>query len=62
MTPPRWRAMAAILYSALSITTDPVHQALIKSLYDEIESQVNVKINPVVVEDIEQNQEGELDE
>lgn len=54
--------MAAILYSALSITTDPVHQALIKSLYDEIESQVNVKINPVVVEDIEQNQEEELDE
>lgn len=59
MTKPRWRALAAVLYSALSITTDPVHRKLIMGLYDEIEKQVNVGIHPIVVVDGDEDPDGE---
>ena len=46
---PQWRGLAAVLYSAASITTDPVHRRMMVSLYDEIAKQANVEVNPVVI-------------
>lgn len=54
MTAPQWRALAAVLWSATTITTDPIHATLLKSLYDEIQSQANVPITPVNVEEKEE--------
>jgi hypothetical protein len=53
MTARRWQATAAILTAALSITEDPVHATLIKSLSDEIQAQAQVTVTPVEVEDDE---------
>jgi hypothetical protein len=46
MTEMQWRALAALIWSAISITSSDVHRTLFKSLYDEIQAQVNVPINP----------------
>lgn len=50
LSDPQWRALCAVLYSALSITIDAVNRTLIKGLYDDIQRQVDMDIHPIVVD------------
>ncbi len=47
LSEPRWRALAAILHVARGIATDPTQATLFDSLYEDIQSQVNITIEPI---------------
>jgi hypothetical protein len=51
LTGAKWRAIAAVLLVAANIADEPLKATLFKSLYDELASQANVRVKPVVVDE-----------